>query len=108
VNHDCVSFSHPSGLTTWQLTGPDGANEEIQVTSRFNGNTAQALRKATVAGLGIALLPSAITRLDLQTGLLVPVLPQYQHRAYGLHVLYPSRRHLPSAVSAFIALVMES
>ncbi|MCK9397669.1 MAG: LysR family transcriptional regulator [Methylobacter sp.] len=107
VNHDCVSFSHPSGLRTWRLAGPDGAEEEVQVSSRFNGNTAQALRKATVAGLGIALLPSAITRLDLQAGLLVPVLPQYQRRGYGLHVLYPSRRQLPSAVSAFIALVME-
>ena len=107
TNHDCVSFSHPSGLTTWLLTGPDGANEEVQISSRFNGNTAQALRKATVAGLGIALLPSAIIRLDLQAGLLVPVLPQYQRKGYGLHVLYPSRRQLPSAVSAFIALVME-
>jgi DNA-binding transcriptional LysR family regulator len=107
VNHDCVSFSHPSGFTTWQLTGPDGTEEEVQISSRFNGNTAQALRKATVAGLGIALLPSAIIRLDLQAGLLVPVLPQYQRRGYGLHVLYPSRRQLPSAVSAFIALVME-
>jgi DNA-binding transcriptional LysR family regulator len=107
VNHDCVSFGHPSGLTTWRLAGPDGVEEEAQVASRFNGNTAQALRKATVAGLGIALLPSAITRLDLQAGLLVPVLPQYQRRGYGLHVLYPSRRHLPLAVSAFIALVME-
>jgi len=108
ANHDCVSFSHPSGLTTWQLTGPDGTEEEVQISSRFNGNTAQALRKATVAGLGIALLPSAIIRLDLQTGLLVPVLPQYQRKGYGLHVLYPSRRQLPLAVSAFIALVMEN
>jgi DNA-binding transcriptional LysR family regulator len=107
VNHDCVSSGHPSGLTTWRLAGPDGVEEEVQVTSRFNGNTAQALRKATVAGLGIALLPSAITRLDLQAGLLAPVLPQYQRRGYGLHVLYPSRRHLPFAVSAFVALVME-
>ena len=108
VNHDCVSFSHPSGFTTWRLIGPDGVEEEVQVSSRFNGKTAQALHKATVAGLGIALLPSAITRLDLQAGLLVPVLPQYQRRGHGLHVLYPSRRQLPLAVSAFIALVMEN
>lgn len=107
VNHDCVSFGHPSGLTTWRLAGPDGVEEEVQVASRFNGNTAQALRKATVAGLGIALLPPTIIRLDLQAGLLVPVLPQYQRMGYGLHVLYPSRRQLPLAVSAFIALVME-
>lgn len=107
VNHDCVSFAHPSGLTTWRLAGPDGVEEEVQIASRFNGNTAQALRKATLAGLGITLLPPTLTRLDLQAGLLVPVLPQYQRAGHGLHVLYPSRRHLPLAVSAFIGLVTE-
>lgn len=107
ANHDCVSFSHASGYATWRLTGPDGIDEEVQVAARFSGNTAQALRKATLAGLGIALLPHGIVRQDLQTGSLVPVLPQYQRTGYGLHVLYPSRRHLPLAVSAFIDLVTE-
>lgn len=79
----------------------------MQVATRFSGNTAQVLRKATVVGLGIALPPHPITRFDLQAGLLVPVLPQYQRRSHGVHVLYPSRRQLPLAVSAFIALVTE-
>ena len=107
VNHDCVSFGHPSGVTTWVLHGPDDAAQEVQITSRFNGNTAQALRKATLAGLGIALLPPAMTKLDLQAGRLVSVLAQYHRTGYGLHVLYPSRQHLPLAVSVFIGLVME-
>jgi DNA-binding transcriptional LysR family regulator len=107
VNHDCVSFAHPSGFTTWRLTGPEGVEEEVQIASRFSGNTAQALRKATVAGLGIALLPPTLALLDLQAGRLVRVLPHYQRAGFGLHVLYPSRQHLPLAVSAFIELVME-
>ncbi|WP_297842577.1 LysR family transcriptional regulator [Pseudomonas sp.] len=107
VNHDCVSFGHPSGVTTWRLNGPNGVEEDVQITSRFNGNTAQVLRKATLAGLGIALLPPTITKFDLQAGRLVPVLPNYHRTGYGLHVLYPSRQHLPLAVSAFIGLVME-
>ncbi|GID03146.1 LysR family transcriptional regulator [Pseudomonas sp. 008] len=107
VNHDCVSFAHPSGFTTWRLTGPEGVEEEVQIASRFSGNTAQALRKATVAGLGIALLPPTLAMLDLQAGRLVRVLPHFQRVGFGLHVLYPSRQHLPLAVSAFIELVME-
>jgi len=107
VNHDCVSFAHPSGFTTWRLTGPEGVEEEVQIASRFSGNTAQALRKATVAGLGIALLPPTLAMLDLQAGRLVRVLPHFQRPGFGLHVLYPSRQHLPLAVSAFIELVME-
>ena len=107
ANHDCVASAHPSGRSTWRLIGPDGVEEEVQVAGRFSGNTAQALRKATVAGLGVALLPPTMAKLDVRAGLLVPVLPQYQRTGLGLNVLYPSRRHLPLAVSAFIALVME-
>ncbi len=32
---------------------------------------------------------------------------QYQRKGYGLHVLYPGRRHLPLTVSAFIDLVAD-
>jgi len=106
LSHDCVIFAHPSGHATWRLDGPNG-EEEVQVTGRFSGNTAQALRKAAVAGLGIALLPPVMARLDVQAGVLVPVLPHYQPIGYGMNVLYPSRRHLPLAVSAFIGWVIE-
>ena len=91
AHHKCVTSTHPSGRSNWRLTGPDGLVEEIQVVGRFSGNTAQALREATLAGLGIALLPPAITRLDIQARLLVPILPQYQRTGQGLCVLYPSR-----------------
>ncbi|MBT2303620.1 LysR family transcriptional regulator [Variovorax paradoxus] len=107
ADHDCVTTAHPSGRSTWRLAGPDGVEEEVQVAGRFSGNTAQALRKATVAGLGIALLPPAMATLDLQAGRLLRVLPQYQRTGQGLSVLYPSRRQLPLAVSAFIGLVTE-
>jgi DNA-binding transcriptional LysR family regulator len=107
ADHDCVTAAHPSGRATWRVTGPDGTEEEVQVSGRFSGNTAQALRKAALAGLGIALLPPSMGRLDVEAGRLVPVLPRYQRTGQGLSVLYPSRRHLPLAVSAFIGLVLE-
>ena len=106
ADHDCLVFSHPSGKATWRVTGPDGAQAEVQVAGRFCGNTAQALRKAALAGLGIALLPSTLTQRDLRAGLLVPVLPQYHRQGHGVHMVYPSRRYLPLAVSAFMELVI--
>lgn len=105
ASHDCVISAHPGGHATWRFIGPKG-EEEIQVTGRFSGNTAQSLRKAAVAGLGIALLPPLMAKLEVDAGVLVPVLPQYQPNGYGLNVLYPSRRQLPPAVSAFIGLVI--
>lgn len=107
ANHDCITSPHPSGRTVWRLAGPGGGEEEVQVAGRFTGNTAQALRKAALAGLGVALLPPTMARLDIDAGRLVRVLPQYQRTGQGLSVLYPSRKHLPLAVSAFIGMVME-
>ena len=106
ADHDCLVFGHPSGKATWRVTGPDGAQAEVQVSGRFSGNTAQALRKAALAGLGIALLPSTLTQRDLRAGLLVPVLPEYRRQGHGVHMVYPSRRYLPLAVSAFMELVI--
>lgn len=105
--HACVTYSQPGKQTSWRLIGPTGVSEEVQVTPCVSGNTAQALRKAAVAGIGITLLPYPITRSDLEAGLLQPVLPHYKRPGSGLHALYPSRRHLPPAVSAFMMLVSE-
>ena len=104
---DCIGFAHPGGHATWRLTGPGGVEEEVQVAARFSGNTAQALRRAAVAGMGIALLPHTLVSSDLKAGRLVQVLPDYRSTGSGLNVLYPSRRHLPLAVAAFIDLVIE-
>ncbi len=103
--HDCLVFAHASGRATWSLSGHDGTAAEVQVAGRLSGNTAQVLRKAALAGLGIALLPSTMTRRELRAGLLVPVLPQFHRKGHGVHMVYASRRHLPPAVSAFIELV---
>nr|WP_304665650.1 LysR family transcriptional regulator [Pseudomonas tremae] len=106
-HHYCVSAAHPGGASGWRLLGPDARMHDVQIASRFTANTAQALRKAALAGLGIALLPAPLIRSDLRDGLLVPILAQYQRTSHGLHVLYPSRQQLPLAVSAFIEMVME-
>ncbi len=105
--HDCLAFAHPSGRATWRLSGPHGADAEIQVAGRLSGNTAQVLRKAALAGLGIALLPSSMTSRELRAGLLVPLLEQFHRQGHGVHLVYASRRHLPSAVSAFIDMVVD-
>ncbi|MBO9582212.1 MAG: LysR family transcriptional regulator [Sphingobium sp.] len=101
AHHDCVTFSHARNPASWRLRGPDGAETEVAVKGRFMANTAQALRKATLEGLGIALMPVMVAA-DIASGHLVRVLPDYQRSNLGLNIVYPSRRHLPRAVSAFI------
>lgn len=105
TRHDCLFAPHARDYVTWSLQGPDGAEEEVTVTGRVMANTAQAIRKAAIAGLGIALTPILGTA-DFAAGRLAPVLPQYMRRNLGMNVVYPNRAHLPLAVSAFIDSVV--
>ena len=103
--HDCLFVPQARDYATWRLQGPDGVDQEVTVTGRVMANTAQAIRKAAIAGLGIALAPILETT-DLAVGRLVPVLPQYMRRNLSMCVVYPNRAHLPLAVSAFIDSVV--
>ena len=99
--HDCLPQSNRTGPVAWLLQGPGGAGE-IQVSSRFRANTARAVLRAAVAGLGIALLPHPVTAADVQAGRLLRVLPEYRREGADLYAVCVSRRQIPRAVSAFI------
>lgn len=99
--HDCLAVPPPTGRTVWHLEGPDGPTE-VQVTSRFYANAAHVLLKASVAGLGIVLLPEMMTASYLRSGQLVQVLPDHDVKGLDIYLVYLSRRQLPRAVSAFI------
>jgi len=102
LEHDCVGFAGPHGQVPWRLARAGAAVEEIAFQARFTGNTMQAMRKAALAGLGIALLPHRIAAGDLRDGSLVQVLPDYHVPGTGMNIVYPSRRHLPPAVAIFM------
>lgn len=104
-HHDCLTQTYAGAHMIWRLQGPDGREREIAVRGRFRANTMQALRRAALAGLGIALLPGNVAA-DIATGSLVPVLPQYTRPSAGMNVVYPSRLQVPLAVSAFVASVV--
>jgi len=99
--HDCLPQSNRTGPVTWRLIGPEG-DSEIQVSSRFRANTARAVLRAAVAGLGIALLPRPVTASEIAAGRLVKVLPEFRRDGADFYAVCVSRRHTPRAVSAFI------
>jgi LysR family transcriptional regulator AphB len=103
--HDAVATPPVSGRTVWRLDGPKGSSE-VQVNGRFYANTAHVLLQASVAGLGIALLPEVLTASYLRDGYLVEVLPEHCVKGLDLYLVYLSRRQLPRAVSVFIEFAM--
>jgi DNA-binding transcriptional LysR family regulator len=61
-----------------------------------------ALPDATVAGLGVVLLPDHACRDELDDGKLVHVFPQWTTPVGIIHLVFTTRRGLPPAVRSFI------
>ncbi len=60
------------------------------------------VKDAAIAGLGVAWLPDHFVREPLEKGLLVQVLPEWTGPEGIVHLVFTTRRGLPSAVRAFI------
>lgn len=104
--HDCIRAVGQAGPATWRLNGPDGATQ-IAVTGRFSANTGPAQKKAAIGGLGICLLPISSLQSSFRTGELVEVLPGVASKVGNMYVVYPSRRHVPRAVTAFVEMTVQ-
>lgn len=63
------------------------------------------LKRAAVQGLGLTVLPRFLCAGELGRGQLCEVLPGWQPAAANVHVVYPSRRGLSSAVREFLDFV---
>ncbi|WSH63238.1 LysR family transcriptional regulator [Rhizobium ruizarguesonis] len=105
ARHDCV-IAGQTAQAQWLLEGPHG-QETIAVSGRFAANEMQAVMAAAIAGYGIAQLPHGVADACIKDGRLRRVLDGYTTPAGGLHVVYPSSRHLPPLVKTFIELAIK-
>jgi DNA-binding transcriptional LysR family regulator len=100
---------HESALPNdrlWRFEGPRGA-VTVKVTGTFSSNSALALRKAALAGLGAALVPRYVVADDLASGSLVMLFPRHRVAARPLIAVYPRAPETPLKVKAFIAFLTE-
>jgi DNA-binding transcriptional LysR family regulator len=86
----------------WQLNHKDGQTALIPHRPRLVTDDVAALREATLAGVGVALLPTMMIWEDTRAGRLVDLLPQWQPRSGIVHAVFPSRRGLLPSVRALL------
>jgi DNA-binding transcriptional LysR family regulator len=104
VNHNCLTFIHIP--QRWRLTGPEG-EIDIDITGNLRSNNFEVLRRATLAGRGISLLPVAGLVRELKEGRLVRLLPNYRTHDPIVHAIYPASRYLSTAVRAFLDFLVD-
>ncbi|MEX2642453.1 MAG: LysR family transcriptional regulator [Acetobacterales bacterium] len=96
--HDCLAYA---GTGNWRFAGPDG-EVTVPVHGRLRANNGDALRAATLGGLGVALLPTFLVGDDLRQGRLERLLPGWEPPEAGIFAIYPHTRFLSAKVRAFI------
>lgn len=106
--HACLQFrNHTSGrLQKWAIRIDPGEAEPRLPISMICNNV-EALLTATVNGLGIAYMPTFLTRDAVIGGSLVPLLDSYMILQGQFCLLWPSNRQLPPKLRVFVDFLCE-
>ena len=84
------------------LQGPGGRRQQLAIKPVMTSEGITSLREAALAGLGVAVLPEWLVRVDVASGRLVRLLPKWRGNPLAAQVVYPGQRMLPVRVRAFI------
>ena len=106
ANHETLSFEE-SERQIWELQGANGVPARVEHSPRFMSHDFPLVRAATLAGLGVSLLPEVIVRADLESGTLEQLLPAWTLPLGVIHAVFPTRRGLLPSVRAFIDFLAE-
>ena len=105
TNHNCLTYRISVGQTVWRFIDEDATMQEVPVAGSLQSDNGLALLNATLAGLGIALMPDWAVCDALAEGRLRRLLPHFRvsHIEFdnGVYALY-QRSHTSAKVRAFI------
>ena len=106
--HRCIRHRVPSGrLYRWEFS-KHGQEVAVDVPGALTLDDNQLMVLAAADGLGIAYVLELFAQSQLEAGRLVPVLADWCPPIPGLTLFYPGRRHVPSALRAFIEVLREA
>ncbi|HEX6958657.1 MAG TPA: LysR family transcriptional regulator [Ferrovibrio sp.] len=102
--HNCIQFTLSGHADEWEFRRADRV-VRIAVNGRYKVSSSLAVRDALRAGFGLSLVPRFYVRDDLAAGRLRAVLQDWAPNETSVYAVYPSRRHLPAKVRAFLDFV---
>jgi DNA-binding transcriptional LysR family regulator len=89
--HRCIAYAYGDVPARWTIDG-----RERVVTGIFRSDSSEAVHRAVLNGLGIALLPSVRVERDIAAGRLAPVLPDSVIAPLDIWAVHPSHKRLTS------------
>ena len=108
-SHNCITWRDHPGHNVWTFHGPDGVSN-VRASGSFFAKNADAIVAATVAGLGLSLLPDWNMGIELRQKQLRPVLTDYQASpaVSPVYAVHAHQRHVPPKIRVFIDFLIEA
>ncbi|HEF4761493.1 TPA: LysR family transcriptional regulator [Pseudomonas putida] len=98
----CIRHRFPSGtLYRWEFER-GGIAEEIEVDGPLTLGDVSLMVGPALQGVGLAYIFEDMVKAQVADGSLIQVLSDWCPFYPGLHLYYPSRRHVPATLKAFI------
>jgi len=101
--HSCINLRLPTlgGIYAWEFEKA-GRPLRVRVDGQLILNSNAQIKKAVLAGFGIALVPEDNVREELKSGELVEFLQDWCPEFPGYYLYYPSRRQHTSAFALLV------
>lgn len=100
--HTCIIDLNRRDAYRWRFS-----DAKVAVTGRLLFSNATACLAAAEADLGIAMLPDFVAEVSVHERRVVPILEEFTNPPLGIHVLYPSGRHLPTKLRVMIDYMVQ-
>ncbi|MBK4991220.1 LysR family transcriptional regulator [Pseudomonas sp. S36] len=100
TRHNCLTHAY-FGHGLWHFE-EGGQQVAIPVSGNISANEAMTLQKATLAGAGIAMLPTYQAADALRNGQLIRLVPKAKPRELSLNAVYTSRKHMPATLRSML------
>lgn len=102
-----LGYGHERRDQPVRLTGPGGERFSIVPAGPLLANNGDVMLPLLISGQAVAVLPHFIAAETLQSGALVPLLPDWHIGAGALHLVSPPSRLRPARVSALAGFLVE-
>jgi len=107
LGHDCLAYALLKISDEWRFrdTARGGGGEStysLPLEPRFTAASGALLRRAALADMGLAVLPSFMVAADVAAGRLRRVVDTFVGTSLGVHAVYPRARPIPAKTRAFV------
>lgn len=102
LKHDCIVGWRDGTRKTWLLLDDTGEVSEQEVFVKHEVGDGEMLLEMTLAGGGLAQLPTWLVQDQIEQGLLIAVLEEYAGAEMPINVMWPRTRYIQPKVRMIV------